>query len=91
MLEDDLINKYLSKINSLEGSIIDMEFELQKLRLERNVYLSIIQDIKQSCKDYIKTNEENIRFNLGEPLQVEVVEHLLNYINNIARIYKLRI
>jgi len=89
MSED--IRKMVDKIKELEGIIIDLEFESKELKLKSNIYLATLQDIKHSCIDEIKVNEENIRFKLGDIKDVTVIENVLNYINEISTLYKIRI
>ncbi len=79
------------KIDELEGNIVDLKFQLKDLKYKSDIYLSTLQDIKHSCADAIKTNDENIRFKLGDGMDVGVIQNILEYLENITRLYNIKI
>jgi len=90
-MNDDLDNSY-ELIQTLEGEIIDLEFELKKSKDKEMIYLDILSNIDNSLNVLFKREEENERFNLGDNIDFrQSVVNLKEALNEYKRIYKLRL
>jgi hypothetical protein len=79
-------------IQTLEGKIIDLEFELKKSKDKEMIYLDILSNIDNSLKVLFKREEENERFDLGDNIDFrQSVVNLKEALNEYKRIYKLRL
>lgn len=77
-------------IQELEGQIIDLKFDLDSSKKKEMIYLDILNNIQISVLDFLKKDEENIRFNLGE--KIDYKEGLINLnesLKEYKRIYKI--
>jgi hypothetical protein len=79
-------------IQTLEGKIIDLEFELKKSKDKEMIYLDILSNIDNSLNVLFKREEENERFDLGDNIDFrQSVVNLKEALNEYKRIYKLRL
>ena len=90
-MSDDLDNSY-ELIQTLEGEIIDLEFELKKSKNKEMIYLDILSNIDNSLRVLFKREEENDRLNLGDNIDFrQSVVNLKEALNEYKRIYKLKL
>jgi hypothetical protein len=90
-MSDDLETNW-ELIQTLEGEIIDLEFELKKSKDKEMIYLDILSNIDTSLKVLLKREEENERFNLGDDVDYrECILNLQSSMNEYKRVYKLRL
>lgn len=90
-MSDDLETNW-ELIQTLEGEIIDLEFELKKSKDKEMIYLDILSNIDNSLNVLFKREEENERFNLGDVIDFrQSVVNLKEALNEYKRVYKLRL
>jgi hypothetical protein len=76
----------------MEDELIELRFQLKESKDKEMKYLTILQDIDISLQQAFKQEEENIRFNLGNPFNFEsACINLRDYLNECKRIYKIRL
>lgn len=79
-------------MEKLEDELIELKFQLKECKDKEIKYLTILQDIDISLKRAFKEEEENIRFNLGNPFNFELAcINLRDYLNECKRIYKIKL
>lgn len=90
-MSDDLETNW-ELIQTLEGEIIDLEFELKKSKDKEMIYLDILSNIDNSLNVLFKREEENERFNLDDVIDFrQSVVNLKEALNEYKRVYKLRL
>ena len=81
-----------SKIEQLEGEIIELQYQLKKSKDKEMIYLDILSNVDNSLKILFKREQENERFNLGDDVNYrECILNLKSSLDEYKRIYKLRL
>ncbi len=81
-----------SKIEQLEGEIIELQYQLKKSKDKEMIYLDILSNIDNSLRILFKREQENERFNLGDDVNYrECIENLKSALDEYKRVYKLRL
>ena len=81
-----------SKIEQLEGEIIELQYQLKKSKDKEMIYLDILSNIDNSVRILFKREQENERFNLGDDVNYrECIVNLKESLDEYKRIYKLRL
>lgn len=81
-----------SKIEQLEGEIIELQYQLKKSKDKEIIYLDILSNIDNSLRILFKREQENERFNLGDDVNYrECIINLKEALDEYKRIYKLRL
>ena len=81
-----------SKIELLEGGIIELQYQLKKSKDKEMIYLDILSNIDNSLRILFKREQENERFNLGDDVNYrECIINLKEALDEYKRIYKLRL
>jgi hypothetical protein len=81
-----------SKIEQLEGEIIELQYQLKKSKDKEMIYLDILSNIDNSVRILFKREQENERFNLGDDVNYrESIVNLKEALDEYKRIYKLRL
>ena len=81
-----------SKIEQLEGEIIELQYQLKKSKDKEMIYLDILSNIDNSLRILFKREQENERFNLGDDVNYrECILNLKSSLDEYKRIYKLRL
>lgn len=81
-----------SKIEQLEGEIIELQYQLKKSKDKEMIYLDILSNIDNSLRILFKREQENERFNLGDDVNYrECIINLKEALDEYKRIYKLRL
>jgi hypothetical protein len=76
----------------MEDELIELKFQLKESKDKEMKYLAILQDIDISLQQAFKQEEENVRFNLGNPFNFEAAcINLRDYLNECKRIYKIKL
>jgi hypothetical protein len=79
-------------MEEIEDELIELRFQLKESKDKEMKYLAILQDIDKSLQQAFKQEEENIRFNLGNPFNFEAAcINLRDYLNECKKIYKIRL
>lgn len=80
------------KIESLEGELIEANYQLKKAKDKEMIYLDMLSNINNSLNVLFKREAENERFNLGDNINFrECVVNLKAAFDDFIRIYKLRL
>ena len=81
-----------SKIEQLEGEIIELQYQLKKSKDKEMIYLDILSNIDNSLRILFKREQENERFDLGDDINYrESVVNLKSALDEYKRIYNLRL
>ena len=81
-----------SKIEQLEGEIIELQYQLKKSKDKEMIYLDILSNVDNSLRILFKREQENERFDLGDDINYrECIVNLQLSLDEYKRIYKLRL
>jgi hypothetical protein len=79
------------RIQELEGEIIELKAQLKQSKDKELVYKDMLYNIEVAIKNVFKSEEENIRYNLGVKINFrDCIVNLKNAMDEYRRLYGLR-